>query len=129
MRCHPHVTAIGATTCTGNPQQGRIFARLDRNTENTIYLTSPRIVVEVDFIYVHILGATLRKQLTVRVELHLACLGNGVCPKLVEVGGTFGICLYLLWRESCSTCVAILLALDSGFYIHTIETRLSHLAR
>ena len=129
LRSHPHVTTIGSATGSRHSQQCGIFSRLHRYAENTIDLASPCIVVEVDLIHIHILGATLRQQFEMWVEIHLAGFGNGISPKLVEVGRTFGISLNLLGREGCGTSVAVFLAANVCLDVHTIEARLCHLAR
>ena len=128
LLCCPYVAVVWAYASTRHTKQCWIFARLHRHTENTIGATALAYVLEANFVDVHLLSATFRKQTTLCFKWSLACLSKRILPEFVEVIRIDGGGLNLLGREGCCAKTIVCLVADVSRDFQTIKSRLLHRA-
>ena len=118
------ITCIRTNTRTRNPEQGWIFAFLYRNTQDTIHLRAPSVVIVTDLIYIFILSAALWKQHLGDIQVCLASLIQRFFPKCIKILRFLCIRLNLFGREACGAESFVILSIHMSDNLESVEARL-----
>ena len=117
------IAGIRADTRTRYTEQSRILAFFHRYTQDAIHLRAPAIVVIADFIYILILGTTLRQKHLGRIEVILSSLIQCLLPESIKILRFLCERLDLLWRETCRAKTLVILTVYMSDNLQTIEAR------
>ena len=117
------IAGIRAYTRTRYTEQSRILTFFYRYTQDAIHLRTPSVVVITDFIYILILGTTLRQKHLGRIEVILSCLIQCLLPESIEILRFLCERLDLLWREPCRAKSFIFLAVNMSDNLEAVEAR------
>ena len=117
------IAGIRAHTRTRYTEQSRILTFFYRDTQDAIHLRAPSVVVITDFIYILILGTTLRQKHLGRIEVILSCLIQCLLPESIEILRFLCERLDLLWRKPCRAKSLVILAINMSDNLEAVEAR------
>ena len=117
------IAGIRAYTRTRYTEQSRILTFFYRYTQDAIHLRAPSVVVITYFIYILILGTTLRQKHLGRIEVILSSLIQCLLPESIEILRFLCERLDLLWRETCRAKSLVILSIYMSDNLEAVEAR------